>query len=834
MKFSYKFSNLCGTVYKRGNILFTPNECLLSPVGNRITIFDLKNHKSQTLPFENVKNISRIALSPNGLLIITVDQDGKALLANMQTKTVFHRFNFKSKVYDIKFSPDGKYIAVTHQKHVEVWLAPAHDEKKFQPLIRHRTYTGHYDNTLCIDWSWDSRFFVIGSEDMTSRVYSTNPMEDFAPVTLPGHKSAIVLSCFTEKSLNIYTVSKDGALFIWHSVIMAASDIADGAPPNSEDTDSRKKKPKRGLYKWTKNAKHYFNQDRAEVTCATLHKRDNMLIVGFNTGVFTLYEVPDFNLIHSLSISQQKITTVAINETGEWLGFGCAGMGQLLVWEWQSQTYILKQQGHYYDMNVLSYSPDGQIIATGGDDGKVKLWNTSSGFCFVTFSEHNSSITGLAFKSNGQVVVSASLDGTVRAFDLIRYRNFRTFVSPFPTQFSCLGLDGDEIIAAGSHNHFDIYVWSMQTGKLLEILKGHEGPVSSLTFSKDVTLLASSSWDMTVRLWKIYEKNTAVECLQFNSIATFTIFSPSGKELAVATYNGELSFWNSIDAMQTRSIDAKADLGGGRSSQDIITAKKSAEGKCFNCLCYSADGEYVLAGGRSKRICIYNINQQVLLKAFEVSRNLSLDGIQEFLNSRLMTEAGPLDQLDLSDDSDKEDITLPGVTKGDMSSRKVRPEIRVKSLQFSPSGHSFAAATTEGLMIYSLDSSLTFDPYDLSIDVTPETIRQNLQDGNYLASVMLAFRLNEVAIIREIIENIKPDSIDLVCQYLPLVYVEKILQFVAFELETSRHLEFYLIWSNRLLMHHGTALKQKSGDIMPILISLQKSIKDKKNDLSKL
>lgn len=73
-------------------------------------------------------------------------------------------------------------------------------------------------------------------------------------------------------------------------------------------------------------------------------------------------------------------------------------------------------------------------------------------------------------------------------------------------------------------------------------------------------------------------------------------------------------------------------------------------------------------------------------------------------------------------------------------------------------GHSFAAATTEGLMIYSLDTSLTFDPYDLSVDVTPETIKQSLQDGNYLASVMLAFRLNEVAIIREIIESIKPDD----------------------------------------------------------------------------
>ena len=73
------------------------------------------------------------------------------------------------------------------------------------------------------------------------------------------------------------------------------------------------------------------------------------------------------------SISQQTVSTVAVNPTGEWLAFGCSNLGQLLVWEWQSESYILKQQGHYYDMNVLAYSPDGQLVVTGGDDGKVFL-----------------------------------------------------------------------------------------------------------------------------------------------------------------------------------------------------------------------------------------------------------------------------------------------------------------------------------------------------------------------------------------------------------------------------------------------------------------------------
>lgn len=79
------------------------------------------------------------------------------------------------------------------------------------------------------------------------------------------------------------------------------------------------------------------------------------------------------SLLHfSASISEHRISSVAICPSGELLAFGCSRQGQLLVWGWQSETYVLKQQSHLYDMNVMSYSPDGQLIATGGDDGKVK------------------------------------------------------------------------------------------------------------------------------------------------------------------------------------------------------------------------------------------------------------------------------------------------------------------------------------------------------------------------------------------------------------------------------------------------------------------------------
>ncbi len=48
--------------------------------------------------------------------------------------------------------------------------------------------------------------------------------------------------------------------------------------------------------------RHLFPKDLSKVSCVTLHKPSQLLVVGFVSGVFSLYEMPDFNLIHSLRL----------------------------------------------------------------------------------------------------------------------------------------------------------------------------------------------------------------------------------------------------------------------------------------------------------------------------------------------------------------------------------------------------------------------------------------------------------------------------------------------------------------------------------------------------
>lgn len=98
-------------------------------------------------------------------------------------------------------------------------------------------------------------------------------------------------------------------------------------------------------------------------------------------------------------------------------------------------------------------------------------------------------------------------------------------------------------MAAGAASPFAIYIWSLRTGKLLDTLTGHEGPISALRFNARGTQLASGSWDGTVRTWDLLRSGLK-ESLGHPAEVLALDWRRDGAELVTACMNGSITIWD--------------------------------------------------------------------------------------------------------------------------------------------------------------------------------------------------------------------------------------------------------------------------------------------------
>jgi periodic tryptophan protein 2 len=219
MKTDFQFSNLLGTVYGSGNLQFTPDgSSLISPVGNRITIFDLVQDKSTTLPFTHRNPISRLALHPSGSLLLTVDSTGRAILSHVPRRIAIYHFSFRATVTALAFAPSGRHFAVATGRNVEVWHTPSSPDVggdsgiEFAPFALHRRYAGHFDDVTSLEWSKDSRFFVSAAKDLSARIWSLDPESGFVPTMLSGHRTAVIGAWFSKDQETVRILLLQGSV----------------------------------------------------------------------------------------------------------------------------------------------------------------------------------------------------------------------------------------------------------------------------------------------------------------------------------------------------------------------------------------------------------------------------------------------------------------------------------------------------------------------------------------------------------------------------------------------------------------------------------------------
>lgn len=265
---------------------------------------------------------------------------------------------------------------------------------------------------------------------------------------------------------------------------------------------------------------------------------------------------------------------------------------QQAVYETQELNRL---ENHSQRVNAVSYSPDGQLIATASDDRTIKLWHQDGGL-IATLSGHEDRVTDIAFNSDGTLLASASADNTIRLWQINHNeaQPLRQFKGHQDWVTSIAFSPDDNLLASASRDG-KIQLWQLD-GTPVTTLTGHQGWVNSVSFSNDGKMLASGGEDKTIRLWQI-DKGIGKEIKKIagnSDRITEVTFSPDGKSLASASGDGEIKLWRVADGSLLATY---------------------SQGEQVNALTFSPDGKLLASAGIDGRVAIWSqdgILQQIL------------------------------------------------------------------------------------------------------------------------------------------------------------------------------------------------------------------------------
>lgn len=254
---------------------------------------------------------------------------------------------------------------------------------------------------------------------------------------------------------------------------------------------------------WSVKTGEHLTDIRAQNTAIlamAIDPSSKILVSGGEDATINLWDWQSGKFQATLFQHRGSITSLKIAPDGKTLVSGAAD--GIKVWDLTtlpySPLYTLASFGN--STNEVAINPNGYLVASGDNDGKVTFWNLRTGTFISEFSPHQKRISGLAFTEDGKVLITASYDRTIKLWDLESGQLIKELAGHTGAiRVIALHPQGNVLATGGNDG---IILWDLARGEMIKRLRENSSWIQSLAFSPNGQYLASGGFDLMVRIWE--------------------------------------------------------------------------------------------------------------------------------------------------------------------------------------------------------------------------------------------------------------------------------------------------------------------------------------------